>query len=129
MKPLTSKDMTFLVSKKLGIPQSDVNTIIKAYYKPVRKDLTSLNHIHVNVPSLGLFTVMSRKLDKLIRKRENILALITSKERQSMTRYETKIKHKAELEVMRNVRQALIDEKEERREFRINKYDNSKIKS
>jgi len=74
-------------AEKLGVNEKDVEQIITAYYKELRKKLTSLDYINIGVPGLGVFSILKYKLEKKIKKQEDIFRNLEKNERKTMLRF------------------------------------------
>jgi nucleoid DNA-binding protein len=61
------------VAEEKDIPVSTVDDIVSFYYKEVRKALSSLEHLKINLPGLGSFIIKQSSVEKSIRKYENIM--------------------------------------------------------
>jgi len=58
------------VSEELDLPESMVDEIVSFYYKEIRKNLSSLEHIKINLPGLGDFIVHKKTVERLANKYE-----------------------------------------------------------
>jgi hypothetical protein len=61
-----------VVAEEYDLPVSTVDDIVTFYYKEVRKNLSSLEHIKVNLPGLGDFVMRKRSVESLIKKYKNL---------------------------------------------------------
>lgn len=53
------------VAEELDLPESLVDDIVSFYYKELRKNLSSLEHIRLNLPGLGHFLIRGIVVKKL----------------------------------------------------------------
>jgi hypothetical protein len=60
------------VAEQYDIPASLVDDIVSFYYKEVRKNLSSLENLRVNLPGLGHFIIQKKSVDALILKYRNL---------------------------------------------------------
>lgn len=58
------------VAEELDLPESLVDDIISFYYKEVRRNLSSLEHIKLNLPGLGNFIMKQKAVGVQIKKHE-----------------------------------------------------------
>jgi nucleoid DNA-binding protein len=56
------------VAEDMDIPVSTVDDIISFYYKEVRKNLSSLEHLRIDLPGLGNFVIKKKSVDRLSKK-------------------------------------------------------------
>lgn len=56
------------VAEEFDLPQSTIDDIVSYYYKEVRKALSSLEHLKVNVKGLGDFIVLKNSVNRLSNK-------------------------------------------------------------
>lgn len=56
------------VAEDMDIPVSTVDDIISFYYKEVRKNLSSLEHLRIDLPGLGNFVIKKKAVDRLSKK-------------------------------------------------------------
>ena len=56
------------VAEDMDIPISTVDDIISFYYKEVRKTLSSLEHLRIDLPGLGNFVIKKKSVDRLAKK-------------------------------------------------------------
>ena len=60
------------VAEQYDIPASLVDDIVSFYYKEVRKNLSSLENLRINLPGLGHFIIQKKSVDALILKYRNL---------------------------------------------------------
>jgi len=68
MIPKRPKKLYKELSEDLDISESMVDDIISFYYKEVRKTLSSLDHLKVNLPGLGDFLLRTTSVKSMIKK-------------------------------------------------------------
>lgn len=101
-----------MTAKKLNLSDELVEKIVNDYYSEVRKKLSAVEHTHVNVPGLGIFTVKPKLLASAII-REKVY-LETLKQPRSLIGYQIrdeKIKHLDKLEQVKEKIKINMDNK------------------
>lgn len=68
MIPKRPKKLYKELSEDLDISESMVDDIVSFYYKEVRKTLSSLDHLKVNLPGLGDFLLRTTSVKSMIKK-------------------------------------------------------------
>lgn len=58
------------VAEEMDLPESMIDEVVSFYYKEVRKNLSSLEHIKLNLPGLGDFIVHRKSVERLAKKYE-----------------------------------------------------------
>lgn len=61
------------VAEELNLPPSLVDDIVSFYYKEVRRNLSSLEQLKINLPGLGDFIIKQRSVGVQIKKHEGAL--------------------------------------------------------
>ncbi len=74
MRPKKTKSLIPEVSKKLGIPENEVTSVINVYWGKIRRTLSSLDHNHVYLPGFGTFYVKPWRLDTRLRIIDNMVS-------------------------------------------------------
>jgi nucleoid DNA-binding protein len=70
MIPKKPKIIINQVAEEMDISESLVDDVISFYYKEIRKNLSSLKHIKLNLPGLGNFIMKQKSLKIQIKKHE-----------------------------------------------------------
>ena len=60
------------VAEEKDLPVTLVDDLVEFYYKEVRKALSSMEHLKINLPGLGHFVIKQTSVEKMIKKYENI---------------------------------------------------------
>ena len=68
MIPKKPQEIIKQVAEETDLPQAMVDDIISFYYKELRKNLSSLEHIRLNLPGLGHFLIRATIVKKLAHK-------------------------------------------------------------
>ncbi len=108
----------------MGRPVEEVQAVVGFYYKTLRQKLTSLDSVNVQVENLGTFYVKERALYNQIDKLENYVKKLSDKE---IGQYEAKLNVGKKIDVMKNMVELILEEKQRRREV-INKRFNNESK-
>ena len=59
------------VAEQYDLPESLVDDVVSFYYKEVRKSLSSLENLRINLPGLGHFVIQKKNVEALILKYKN----------------------------------------------------------
>ena len=73
LNPKSYKDITKKVSKDLELSEELVQDVVNFFYSRVRQNLTKLTSSSILLPGLGTFKLRVSKLQKHIKKNEDIL--------------------------------------------------------
>jgi hypothetical protein len=92
------------VAEQHDLPISMVDDIVSFYYKEVRKKLSSLEDIRLNIPGLGHFVIKKVSVDKLVKKYEN---MVKNYDSQTFSNYHNKKLAQAKLEKLYNARKKI----------------------
>lgn len=92
------------VAEQHDLPISMVDDIVSFYYKEVRKKLSSLEDIRLNIPGLGHFVIKKVSVDKLVKKYEN---MVNKYDSQTFSNYHNKKLAQAKLEKLYNARKKI----------------------
>lgn len=74
MVPKKSNKIIQIVSEEKDIPQHKVDAVVTAFYKEIRKTLSGLNEIKVNMPGLGVFQLRFSMVQQNIKSAEKALS-------------------------------------------------------
>jgi nucleoid DNA-binding protein len=103
------------VSEDLDLPESMIDDIVSFYYKEVRKTLSSLEHIRIDITGLGHFVIKKGSVSRLTKKYENYMNKYDS---QTFTNYHNKKYAESKLEKLKHVKTVIDSSIEEKRTFR-----------
>lgn len=106
------------VAEEKDIPVSTVDDIVSFYYKEVRKTLSSLEHLKINLPGLGSFIIKQSSVEKSIRKHENI---IKASDTQTFINYHNIKNAEVKLEKLQKARKKIEGYIQEKKAFRDGK--------
>jgi hypothetical protein len=85
------------VAEQKDLPISTVDDIVSFYYKEVRKTLSSLEHININLLGLGQFIMKANSVNAMIKKYR---ALNNKYDSQTFTNYHNKKNAENKLETL-----------------------------
>jgi len=73
MIPKKYKEIYKELAEDLDIDQKFITNCVEFYYRNLRSSLTDLEHLNINCPGLGHFTVKNNTVEKDIKKFKKIL--------------------------------------------------------
>lgn len=104
-------------AEELNISESKVDAVVSFYYKELRKELSLLRELKVNVPNLGYFQIRPSRVNKSIKKMQDQLKDLqdpTFINHYNKLRLESKLKTlidiKAKIDVFLEERKKIRDE-------------------
>lgn len=68
MIPKKPQEIIKQVAEEMDLPQALVDDVVSYYYKEVRRNLSSLEHLRLNLPGLGHFLMRGVVVKKLANK-------------------------------------------------------------
>ena len=89
MKPLSRLDISSLTAKKLNLEQDVVDDVARSFYRFLHKELSSLNHTHVNVIGLGTFWIRKKKVISAIERQGRVIEMLDHRTKLSLSKYST----------------------------------------
>jgi len=112
------------VAEQNDLAQSLVDDIVSFYYKEVRKKLSSLEDININLPGLGQFMIKRISIQKLVKKYENVINKYDS---QTFSNYHNKKLAQAKLEKLYHANSKIDEFVDQRKAFRDGKQNNNNL--
>jgi len=106
------------VAEDMDIPISTVDDIISFYYKEVRKTLSSLEHLRIDLPGLGNFVIKKKSVDRLAKKYK---ILMEKYDNQTFSNYHNKKSAESKLERLGKATVKIQEFLKEKKEFRDGK--------
>lgn len=103
------------VAEQYDLPVSTVDDIVSFYYKEVRKKLSSLEDIRINIPGLGHFVIKKASVDKMTKKYTEMISRYDSK---TFSNYHNKKQAEAKLEKLGKARKKIEEFLTTKKEFR-----------
>jgi hypothetical protein len=117
LKSKRAKDLIPKTAEELDKDVELVSDVIGFYYRELRQKMESLEHYRISVPILGTFTLSKKKLERSIKKIEEILADNTPENFARLKKYKI-------TEELRDKQKALLDKiKKDDDEFEQRKKD------
>ena len=120
MIPKKSKKVIEQVSEDLDLPENVVDDIISFYYKEVRKTLSSLEHIKINIDGLGHFVIKQRSVEKMTRKFE---AIMNKYDTETFANYHNRKSAELKLEKLKHAKNEIDKYHLEKKNFRDGRKD------
>ena len=106
------------VAEDMDIPVSTVDDIISFYYKEVRKNLSSLDHLRIDLPGLGHFVIKKKAVDRLSKKYK---ILMEKYDNQTFSNYHNRKSAESKLERLGKATVKIQEFLKEKKEFRDGK--------
>lgn len=104
MIPKKPEKIVKQVSEDLDLPETLVDDIISFYYKEIRKTLSSLEHIRIDVTGLGHFVIKRGSVSRMTKKYVN---LMNKYDTQTFINYHNKKSAEVKLEKLRHVQKEI----------------------
>ena len=102
-------------TNEFEIQEGLAEDLIEFYYKTLRKKLSNLTDLRINVDGLGHFVIKKGSVSRLIKKYENYMNKYDS---QTFTNYHNKKYAESKLEKLKHVKTVIDSSIEEKRTFR-----------
>lgn len=115
MKPKNHKYFYEDVAKEVGVHKDVVDNLVAFYYGKVRKSLSDLKDTHINIASLGTFTLRKSRLEKAIKRNKDILGNL---EKMTYKGYEKYVPVKNKIKLMETALEKLNKKLKAKKDFR-----------
>ncbi len=112
MRPLKVRDLLPSFAMEMDRPVEEVQAVVAFYYKTLRQKLTSLETVNVQVENLGTFYIKERALHNQIDKLNNYTNKLSDTD---IKQYEIKLQVARKIEMMKNMVELILEEKQRRR--------------
>lgn len=120
MNPIKRKELFEETARKTGLSPELTEKIVNDFYVQVRKKLSAVEHTHVNVPGLGIFTAkINLVASAIIREKAYIENL---KHPRSLTGYQTRDKKIIHLDKLEEVMKKILLNLKSKHEKRVERY-------
>jgi len=119
LNPKKAKTVVKDLHYELDLEESLVADVLDFYWQHVRKCITSASHPRINIENLGIFQVKQKSLDNTITKYENAINKLGTENFTKYTKYDNM---KSRLDVLQNLKEQMLAEKQRRYEIKSNKY-------
>jgi nucleoid DNA-binding protein len=106
------------VAEDMDIPVSTVDDVISFYYKEIRKNLSSLDHLRLDLPGLGNFVIKKKAVDRLSKKYK---ILMEKYDNQTFSNYHNRKSAESKLERLGKATVKIQEFLKEKKEFRDGK--------
>lgn len=103
------------VAEDLDLPKSLVDDVVSFYYKNIRKNLSSLETLRINLPGLGHFVMKSYAVGKNIKRYERMKEMLDT---QTFTNYHKLKMTETKLEALRKAHQMLEELSQKKKLFK-----------
>jgi nucleoid DNA-binding protein len=115
MYPKKSSEIIRQTAEEMNLSESKVDAVVSFYYKNLRKELSSLNHVKVNVPNLGYFEVKPTKVKAAIK---GVKKKLEELKDPTFINHYNKIRLEEKLKTLENIQLKINDYLEERKKVR-----------
>jgi hypothetical protein len=112
LRPLKVRDLLPSFAMEMDRPVEEVQAVVAFYYKTLRQKLTSLETVNVQVENLGTFYIKERALHNQIDKLNNYTNKLSDTD---IKQYEIKLQVARKIEMMKNMVELILEEKQRRR--------------
>jgi hypothetical protein len=119
LNPKKAKTVVKDLHYELGLEESLVADVLDFYWQHVRKCITSAAYPRINIENLGIFQVKQKSLYNTINKYENAINKLGTENFTKYTKYDNM---KSRLDVLQNLKEQMLVEKQRRYEIKSNKY-------
>jgi nucleoid DNA-binding protein len=119
MTPKKASSLYNELTKEFEVSEDLVENLVEAYYKTLRKKLSSLSDLRINVDGLGHFVIKIQKVKKTIPHYEKILK---NHDTSTFGAYHNKKNVEDKLELLREIHKKAEQELLKRKTFKNEKY-------
>lgn len=96
MNPTKRKEITRKTAESLGLDHLIVDDVVAFFYRTAQKKLSALSTPSINIPNMGTFVLMRKRVENKLKKYTAFLNKIDPSE--SIRMYETSLQVKSDLE-------------------------------
>lgn len=119
MIPKKSKTLYCEITKEFDVSEDLVESLIENYYKTLRKKLSSLSDLRINVDGLGHFVLKIQKVKKAIPHYEKVLK---NHDTSTFGAYHNKKNIEEKLDLLNKIHEEAEKELNKRKAFKNEKY-------
>lgn len=119
MKPKKANSLYKEITEEFDISEDLVETLVQNYYKTLRKKMSSLSDLRINVDGLGHFVIKIQKIKKAIPHYEKVL---NNYDTSTFGAYQYKKSVEEKLELLGNIHIKAEEELTKRKTFKNEKY-------
>ncbi len=114
MNPTKRKEITKKTAESLGLDHLVVDDVVAFFYRTTQKKLSAVSSPSVNVPNMGTFVLMRKRVEKKLEKYTAFLNKIDPSE--SIRMYETSLQVKADIEKYTAILEKMDQEQQRKKE-------------
>jgi len=118
LNPKSYKEIASKVADELSLSKELVTDAVNFFYSRVRINMSKLTTSTIQLPNLGTFKIRNEKLEKQIKKNEQILGNLDPT---SFEKYGVHKSVKEKLEKLKGVKEIVEDQKKTKKEFYNNR--------
>jgi nucleoid DNA-binding protein len=119
MTPKKASSLYNEITKEFEVSEDLVESLVEDYYKTLRKKLSSLSDLRLNVDGLGQLVIKIQKVKKAIPHYEKVLK---NHDTSTFGAYHNKKSVEDKLELLRNIHKKAEEELLKRKNFKHEKY-------
>ncbi len=112
------------MTKELDVSEDLVESLVEAYYKKLRKKMSSLSDLRLNVDGLGHFVIKIQKVKKAIPHYEKVLK---NHDTSTFGAYHNKKSVEEKLELLNSIHEKAEEELLKRKKFKDEKYSQTNL--
>jgi hypothetical protein len=119
MKPKKANSLYKEVTEEFDVSEDLVETLVESYYKTLRKKMSSISDLRINVDGLGHFVIKIQKVMKAIPHYEKVL---NNHDTSTFGAYHNKKNVEEKLELLKKIHVQIEEELLKRKTFKNEKY-------
>lgn len=124
MIPKKANKLYTEITKEFDVSEDLVENLVELYYKTLRKNLSSLNELRINVDGLGHFVVKIQKVKKAIPHYEKVL---NNHDTSTFGAYHNKKSVEEKLELLNKINEKIDKELTKKQTFKDEKYSQTNL--
>jgi nucleoid DNA-binding protein len=124
MIPKKASSLYKEMTKELDVSEDLVESLVEAYYKKLRKKMSSLSDLRLNVDGLGHFVIKIQKVKKAIPHYEKVLK---NHDTSTFGAYHNKKSVEEKLELLNSIHEKAEEELLKRKKFKDEKYSQTNL--
>jgi nucleoid DNA-binding protein len=124
MIPKKANKLYTEITKEFDVSESLVENLVELYYKTLRKNLSSLSELRINVDGLGHFVVKIQKVKKAIPHYEKVL---NNHDTSTFGAYHNKKSVEEKLELLNKINEKIDKELTKKQTFKDEKYSQTNL--
>jgi nucleoid DNA-binding protein len=124
MIPKKANKLYTEITKEFDVSEDLVENLVELYYKTLRKNLSSLNELRINVDGLGHFVVKIQKVKRAIPHYEKVL---NNHDTSTFGAYHNKKSVEEKLELLNKINEKIDKELTKKQTFKDEKYSQTNL--